>query len=420
MARRVAGRTTRTLSVAFCIGYAGLIAAFQGMGAILLPATIQQLDPVNKIGNLALLTTITAVATIAGLIVGGIVSDRTRSHWGRRTPTIAISGGATVLLMILMGLVHSLSALAVLMPATWIVMSFYQAALTAMLPDRIPVGERGMASAAMALGIPLGIFGGINLAAIMPSTLLGYVALAFVFTVTTVTLILITAEPPFLEPVETTRERGIVAQTGFLSSFANANFSLTFLSRLLLFLSYFSVTGYLFYVVQDYVGVSNLPGSSASYAVSVVMSIVCVGWLLTAPVIGYVADRFGHTVLIVGLSSIGIGLSMIAPWLAASWSAMIIFAAILGVSFGIYMAIDLKLMSLVLPAQEAAGRDLGILAVALSAPQLVTPALAAGLIAWNGYATLFAAGALFAIAGGVLAFFIRLEPDRRRGTAAAP
>ena len=142
-----------------------------------------------------------------------------------------------------------------------------------------------------------------------------------------------------------------------------------------MFLSYFSVTGYLFYVVQDYIGVSKLPGSSDSYAVSVVMSLVSVGWLVTAPLVGYVADRFGRTVLIVGLSSIGIGLSMIAPWLAATWPAMIIFAAMLGVSFGIYMAIDLKLMSMVLPAPEASGRDLGILAVALSAPQLVSQLL---------------------------------------------
>jgi MFS family permease len=388
------------------------------MGAILLPATIQQIDPANKIRNLALLTTITTVATIGGLIAGGMVSDRTRSRWGRRTPTIAISCGATVILMISMGLMHSLFALALLMPATWIAMSFYQASLTAMLPDRIPVEERGMASAAMAMGIPLGIFGGINLAAIMPSTITGYAALALLFIMTTLLLLLIAAEPPFLDSVGTkaeARSRGV--PTGFLSSFANTNFSLTFGSRLLLFLAYFSVTGYLFYVVQDYIGISNLPGSSASYAVSMVMSLVSLGWLITAPLVGYVADRFGHTVLIVGLSSIGIGLSMMPPWLTASWMGMIIFAAVLGVSFGIYMAIDLKLMSMVLPVPEAAGRDLGILAVALSAPQLVTPIRAAGLIAWNGYSALFAAGALFAISGGLLAFLIKLEPERRRPVA---
>jgi MFS family permease len=359
-----------------------------------------------------MLTTVTTIATIGGLIIGGIVSDRTRSRWGRRTPTIAASCGVAVLLIISMGLVHSLSALALVMPATWVALSFYQAALTAMLPDRIAVERRGMASAAMALGIPIGIFVGTNVAAIMPSPMWGYAALAFLFALATLILVLITAEPPFLEVVQARGECRGLNKTRFLSSFANVNFSLTFASRLLLFLSYFSVTGYLFYVVQDYVGVANLPGSSASYAVSVVMSLVAVGWLVTAPIVGYVADRFGHTVLIVGLSSIGIGLSMTAPWLAASWAAMITFAAMLGISFGIYMAIDLKLMSMVLPGPEAAGRDLGILAVALSAPQLVTPALAAGLIAWNGYATLFAAGALFAIAGGLLAFFIKLQSER--------
>ena len=58
-----------------------------------------------------------------------------------------------------------------------------------MLPDRVPVEQRGVASAAMSLGIPIGIFGGINLAALMPTTLLGYAALAFVFTTATLFLL---------------------------------------------------------------------------------------------------------------------------------------------------------------------------------------------------------------------------------------
>jgi MFS family permease len=136
--------------------------------------------------------------------------------------------------------------------------------------------------------------------------------------------------------------------------------------------------------------------------------LLTVAWLIVTPITGFIADRMRHTPLVVGLSSIGIGLAILAPSLSASWAAMLVFAIGSGLSFGIYFAIDLKLMSLVLPDPETAGRDLGILGVATSAPQILTPAIAAGLIAIGGYQTLFAVCAILALAGGIVVLYVRL------------
>lgn len=403
-----AGKTgSGRLRVTLFIVATSLIGVFQGLSNILLPRVVEQLDSAHKVMDLATMTSLAAVVTVFGLIAGGAISDRTRSRWGRRTPTIVISGGIAVALLIALGLASSIAALMVLVPALWLTLAFYQAAMAAMLPDRVSLEDRGKAAAAIALGAPAGLFIGVNLAAMLPSTFAGYLALAALFLATTVCLIVFTPEPPYLSSAaEESGEKP--AASPLLGAFRSRNFTLTFVSRALLFLSFFSVTGYLFYLLQDYIGVSRIPGGDPSRAVSQLYSMLTVAWLIATPLTGYIADRMGHTPLVVGISSIGIGLAILAPSLSASWGAMLVFAVGSGFSFGVYFAIDLKLMSLVLPSAETSGRDLGILGVATGAPQILTPAIAAAAIAIGGYQTLFGFGAVLAIAGGVAAFFIRL------------
>ena len=132
-----------------------------------------------------------------------------------------------------------------------------------------------------------------------------------------------------------------------------------------------------------------------------------VAWIGAIFVSGWLADRLQRHKLIVGVSAIGLGLSLIVPVIASNWHGMLVYSVLSGIFFGTYMAIDLALMSFVLPEEEAAGRDMGILAVATAAPQLVSPAIAGGLILAFGYGALYLFGAVTALAAGISAFFIR-------------
>ena len=403
-----AGPRAYRLSFLLFVAYACHIAVYQGLGVILLPAAVQRIAPTNKVGVLALLTTLSAVTTVFALIAGGAISDRTRSRWGRRTPALAISCAASALLLPVMAAARSVNELLVLMPLLGFTLNFYQGVFLAQLPDRVPAESRGFASAAIALGVPAGIFFGINLAALAPSPLIGYLGLASLFVAGTVTLFVVAPESSSLDLVLTPRARGRPrAMAELFVSFGDRDFALTFVSRFVLFVAYFSVMGYLFYVVQDYVGIDRLPQRNPSLAVSQVMSLATLGWVLITPVTGVIADRVHRTPMFVGLSSIGIGLAMFVPALSNGWPAMMIFGTLMGLSFGIYMAIDLKLMAMVLPSPETAGRDIGILSVASSGPIVLAPSLAAAIIALGSYRALFMVGALTAILGGVLAIFIR-------------
>ena len=92
---------------------------------------------------------------------------------------------------------------------------------------------------------------------------------------------------------------------------------------------------------------------------------------------------------------------------------MLAYSFVMGLGFGTYIAIDLALMTEVLPVSAArgadsAGRDLAILGIATTLPQAITPALAGALITiFGGYQVTFVAGAVFVLLGIVAIVPIR-------------
>lgn len=386
-----------------------MYALFNGIGVILLPAQVARLAPDSKVGELALLTTLGAVASMIALPAGGALSDRTRSRFGRRTPWLLVMAGVSALLTIAMGLSTGLAALAILVPILWFTANFYGGAISAILPDRVPAARRGIASAVIGLGTPVGILLGVNLAGGV-SQVWAYTVLALALFVTTLALVVGAREPSSLHLVtERPKDRGDVsaAVRAFFRAFGHRDFALAFASRFGLFLAYFTVSGYLFFAVQDYVGAKNVPGGNVALAVSTLSTVSFGTWIAVATLCGWLADRIDRRKLFIAISAIGLGLSQVIPIVSHSWGAMLAYSAVSGASLGTYFAVDLAVMSLVLPDKESEGRDFAILNVATGLPQLVAPVVAGALISALGYSSLFLFSAVFAVAAGALAMRIR-------------
>jgi MFS family permease len=91
-----------------------------------------------------------------------------------------------------------------------------------------------------------------------------------------------------------------------------------------------------------------------------------------------------------------------------SWAAAMVAAAVLGAGFGIYLAVDQALVTQVLPAAQDRAKDLGVINIANSGPQVIAPALAAPIIGHlGGYTGLYLATALVTVAGGLLVRRVR-------------
>jgi MFS family permease len=385
---------------------------FNGVAQILIPAQVQQIDPAAKIANLALLATSSTLTALVGLMIGGALSDRTYGRWGRRAPWLTLSVVAAAILLVILSTLSSLPGVTVVYLLLWLAANIYLGALTPIVVDRVPENRRGIASAVVGLGVPLGILIGINAVARV-SRETGYSLLAMFLLVTTALLVIFARESPAvrLEHAETLlpdtapgkiRIRFIAA----FASFRSADFTYAFLGRALILLSFNMLVSFQFYLLQDYIGVDHLPQHSPAVALSILTMFQTAGWIIATAVAGWLADRLGRNKLFVGICSVGVAVAMLVPMLSPTWPGMILFQTLFGIFFGTYYSVDLALISLVLPHKESAGRDMGIMNMA-HLSQLFAPGIAGALILRFGYGALFALCIVAAAIGGVLVFRIR-------------
>jgi MFS family permease len=389
------------------VAIAALGAAFNGIQGILIPGQVAALDPGNKVTNLALLTTFAAIGSLIGIPLGGAFSDRTRSRFGRRSPWIVALAIICSVLMIAMAYTGNLLVLGAVYTVLWLAANMHQGALAAILPDRVPEERRGVASAVMGLGTPIGVLIGVNIASHV-ALRRGYALLAVFVTVASVALVFGAREASSLnasQPSSSAASRR--SAFSFLEAFGTRDFALAFVSRFMLFMAYFTVAGYLFYTLSDYVGIKQIPEGNVAVAVSTLLSITVIVWVFVATFCGWLADRVNRRKIFVGISAMGLGASMVVPIVSPTWAGMLVYAALSGAFIGTYYAVDLAVMSLVLPSREHAGRDLGILSVATGLPQLVSSIVAGAIINHlGGYTALYCFGAFCALVSGVVVLFI--------------
>jgi MFS family permease len=389
-------------------------ATYNGVAQILIPAQVEHIDPVTKVANLALLASSSTVTALTGLMVGGALSDRTYSPWGRRAPWLVVSAVAAAILLAILGTRTTLLGVAAVYLLLWFAANVFLGALTPIIVDRFPENRRGTASGVVGLGVPLGILIGVNCVARV-SQETGYVLLAVFLLATTALLVIYAREGSavHLRPAQARIPgRGPSAPSIWarsletLESFRSSDFTYAFLGRALILLSFNMLVSFQYYILQDYIGVKDLPQHSPAVAISMLTLFQTAGWLLATAAAGWLADRLDRNKMFVGICSGGVALAMLIPILSPTWPAMIVFQTLFGIFFGTYYSVDLALISLVLPRKEFAGRDMGIMNMA-HLTQLFAPAIAAALILRFGYQAIFVLCMVAAVIGGVLVFRIR-------------
>ena len=400
------GRLWRTLTVLLPATVA-LYGLYQGIQQVLMPAQVQAIDPDGKVAALAVLSAVASIAGSIALPIGGAVSDRTVSRFGKRSPWLVASAVACAGFAFAMGVSTTIVALAITIGLLSFAANWYQAVVYAIIPDRIPESARGTASAVVGLSVPLGILIFVNLVARV-SPLTGYLLLAASLVVATVVLVLVDREAPARARPAAATNGGKADRYGFFSAFKSRDYTMVFLSRSLFFFGYFAVAAYVFYVVTDYIGVDEVPGRNAAAAVATIATISTISQVVAMLIFGKLADVLNRRKLVVGLSAFCMAVGLVVPLVLPTWTGMMIYAVINGASLGVYFAVDIALMSLVLPRPEDAGRDLGILAIATSAAAALSPLVAATLISgFHSYTAIFWFSMICAALGGVAVLFVR-------------
>ncbi|MDO9589593.1 MAG: MFS transporter [Microcella sp.] len=193
------------------------------------------------------------------------------------------------------------------------------------------------------------------------------------------------------------------ALTFWVNPIAHRDFFWAFTGRLLLYTGYFLVVAYQRYLLQDYIGlgaeaVTRLPFVSAAALPTLVLAVAISGpW----------SDRVGRRKPFVVASSLIVSLAQAVPWVWPTFEGMIVFALLAGLGFGAFQAIDTALVSQVLPDSHAHAKDLGVVNIAATLPQMVAPALAGVVVLSFGFAGLFPAAIALSVLGALAVLPIR-------------
>jgi MFS family permease len=374
----------------------GMYLLWGAIPGILLPLQVAAIDERAKAANLTVVATIGALAAMLAQPLAGTISDRTRTRFGARGPWIV--GGALAGGFALLGLAsaNTLVQITIAWTITQIAYNFAQGPLAAVMPDRVPGANRGVFSAVTGTGLMLGALGGqvvaTGFAEHIPAGYLTFGGIA---------LILLTLFAVFNPDRDNRAEpRRAFSVRAILNSYwfdprRHPDLGWAFLGRLLLYLGYFTVVNYQLYILQDRVGLGD---DAVDYVP--VLGVASLGGILLATVVsGPLSDRLGRRKIFVYAAGALLTVGLAIAWAAPTKSGMLAYAVVSGVAFGIFQAVDTALITEVLPAQEDFAKDVGVVNIAATLPQVLAPAAAGAIVTVGGYGPLFPVGIVLVVLG---------------------
>ncbi len=349
----------------------------------------------------------TAVGGLFSLVTNplvGALSDRTTSRWGRRVPWIVGGGLLAAVGFGLLSVASGVGLFVVGWCVTQIGLNTMLGALTAFLPDQVPATQRATVGGVVAMATTVGILVGTGLATAFGT---GRPTLAYLACAAIVLLFMVphmAHSGDAVLPLQWRPAGGLltILRGYWISPRRHPDFAWAWLSRLLINFGNGAGSVYLLFYLQDAVGYPDPAGGvlilTAIYAALVVA---------TAVIGGRLSDRMGRRKIFVVVSGIGIAAALFVLGFQ-TWTAALIGAGLLGVSFGVYISVDLALVTEVLPASADRAKDLGIVTITSTLSGMLTPVLAALIVTGpGGYPALYVSAGLLALAGAAAVTRVR-------------
>ena len=373
----------------------GLWMGYFGPLQVLLPNQIEAVAGADKTTVLGIVTGVGALVAVLTGPIAGALSDATTARTGRRHTWIAAGALLGCAGLALLSGQRTLIGLTLAWCVAQAGLNVMQAGLTAVVPDRTPVRQRGLVSGWVGLTQSVGVVAGVLVVTVLVGgTVAGYLAIGAVVLLTAAPFVLFTADPPV----------AVGAPFRFVSwPRGNPDFAWAFATRFLVQLGNAMATLYLLYFLRDRV---HYPDADAGLLL--IILVYTAATVLTVVVGGVVSDRSGRRKPSVILSGyvMAAAAALLAVW--PTWTGSLIASFVLGLGFGVYLSVDQALITQVLPDAANRARDLGVINIANSAPQVLGPALAFPIVSYlGGYSVLYLAVAAVTVAGSVLVTRIR-------------
>jgi MFS family permease len=391
----------------------GLYTAFFTPIQVLLPLQLAAIDPDGKVAAFGLVTGVGALVAVVANPLAGALSDRTAGRFGRRHPWTlggVLVGAAALALLGHQGTVPGVLVCWCLAQAA---LNAAYAGVNAGIPDHVPVRQRAVVSGWIGFPQALGlVLGAVVVTVLVTDLATGYLVIGLAAAALALPFVLSTPDPPLPRAARPPFSWRALLGTFWVSPREHPDFAWAWFTRFLVMLGNAIGTLYLLYFLQDAVGYERLfPGRGADEGVLILVVLYTLGVVATAVLGGVVSDRIGRRKALVTASCAVMAFAALLLTFWHTWPAALAAAAIMGAGFGVYLSVDQALITQVLPAAADRAKDLGIINIASTAPQVLGPALAAPVVAhFGGYGTLYALATAVTLLGGLLVWKIKSVP----------
>ena len=385
----------------YVLAYLGTILMFLAPLLVSLSLKVNALVGTERApANLSLVAGVGALLAMFANPFFGHLSDRTTSRLGMRRPwmVVGVLGGSLGTLVV--AVAPSIGLVLVGWCIAQVFLNALLAALVAVLPDQVPVTQRGRVAGVLGICLPIASVTGTYLVQLFaPHTLAMFMApcalgavLVLVFAAALTDRRLPSTQRP---PPWSLRE---LASTFYVNPRRHADFAWVFTSRFMFVLAYAFLTTYQAYFLLEHVGSPEERVPRQVFIGTLVMStLVVIASLLG----GWLSDVSGRRKVFVGAASAVFGLALFVIAVATAFEGFLVGMAIGGLGFGLYTAVDLALVADVLPDPASAAKDLGVMNIAGALPSAVAPALAPAILAVSSgsYSVLYAVAGACALLG---------------------
>ena len=399
----------------------GIWTAFFTPIQFLLPLQVEAINPTGKEASLGIVVAIGALVSLVASPLAGAFSDRTGSKLGRRRSWVLWPTVLAFAVLLVIGGLTTIGGLVLGWALAQLTLNASYAAVTAMLPDQVPVSQRGTVGAVVGAAQPLGVIVGSIIATAVAgdntSTTgqnLRYIVVAVIVLLTAILFVFGMKDPQLPKDRIPPFELGPFIKNFWVNPKEHPDFAWVFITRFLVILGTAFVTTYLLYFTRDVLGKSP---DEAGDTVAAILQFYIIALLIFALVTGPISDKVGKVKPFVIAASLVCAVAIFILAFARTQSMATVAAIIMGAGFGAYTAVDLALISRVLPNAEDRARDLGIINIANALPQVLAPLIASIMITTLkgnsyefAYQTLYIMAAIITVFGAVLVVKVKSVP----------
>jgi MFS family permease len=398
---------SRGFIAAYTMAQIGAFIGFVPLLGILLPLKAAALAPATA----ALLVSRAAMwgAIAAGIahLVAGSLSDRNQRRYGTRKPWIVAGACLTALSYAGVLLARTPAELVGAIVVFQICFNILFCPLVAVFADHVPDTQKGLVSAFSGLAYPAAsLFGGLVIAVALTGPLVRSIVIVLAMVALLTPFVVRTLRAPPFDPASMSDQ----GPARYLAALGDHDFRCAFASRLLVQTAMALNILYLLFYLQTHSDVAaRLPGLKIEAVLGLLIATSTMAALVAGFATGLASDRWGGRKGFVTAGALFIAAGGAVLAIFPAWPGPLVGQVIYGIGVGIFSTADQALIAQVLPLRARIGRDLGVMNIAVTLPQVVAPLAGILLLGSQGWSlpAIFAVAAVLAVGGGLLVQGVR-------------